>query len=58
MKDALTAIAGFAVAYFMLAFIAWEPNPAAWSDAGRFVLVWMGSGFAGIAVCIRRSFMA
>ena len=39
-----------AALYGMGAFIAWEPNPAAWNASGRAILAWLWLSAAPAAV--------
>ena len=48
MRVAIAAMMGPALIYLFSAFVAWEPNPAEWSEGTRFFTALLGLGFAGL----------
>jgi len=45
----LAALAGVVVAYASAAFVAWDANPGAWSEGGRYFTVVLGFVLSALA---------
>lgn len=49
LKAFFVFLAGLCSAYLAVAFITWNVSPADWHEATRFLFVWMGVPFSGLA---------